>query len=260
MKILLKLLFAFMVAGLVGTTAWAQTNPSTAASSPTSTASVVANTSSTATGTQIAALSTPTLQIQLPPVALPRLASIRIRIDDNTIEKEKAFAKVQGLRDERDYAMHGLAALELKGKVSGHELGKVGDAVNAVNKVCAIGTDYIQLRLKKNSSWQFGLSMLSGLFGAATAAAPVISSAKVAGIAGLLTSNYKTEIAENGDTGHSNTELKKVLDDVRFELASGIQNYNRALLMATPDVASQLTQIRHLQAAVFEMHAACAYF
>jgi hypothetical protein len=200
------------------------------------------------------------VQIQLPPVALPRLASIRIRIDDNTIKKETAFFGVEQLRSERDTAMRNLATTELRGAATANELGKIAHAVNAVNKVCAIGTDYIQLRLQKNSRWQLGLSMLAGVFGAATAAAPVISSAKVAGIAGLLTSNYKTEIVENGDTGHSNTELKKVLDDVRFELASGIQNYNRALLMPIPDDAAKLSQFRHLQAAVFEMHAACAYF
>lgn len=197
---------------------------------------------------------------KLPAIAVPRLASIHIRIDDETIRKESAFAQVGGLRSTRDDAMRRLAAIELRGKVSAHELGKVADAVNAVNAVCAIGTDYIQLRLKKNSSRQFMFSLLTGFFGVATAAAPVVSTAKVAGIAGLASSSYKTDVVEDGDTGRSNAELRKVLEDVRVELASGIQNYNRALLMSQADDGAQLTQFRHLQAAVFEMHAACAYF
>ena len=258
MKTSQPLFLALMLVTLVGANAVAQVNPSLSASNPASTPSISALSVNTATSTQTAV--TPAAQIQLPPVALPRLASIRIRIDDNTIKKETAFFDVEHLRSERDAAMRNLATTELRGAANASELGKIAHAVNAVNKVCATGTDYIQLRLQKNSRWQLGLSMLAGVFGAATAAAPVISSAKVAGIAGLLTSNYKTEIVENGDTGHSNAELKKVLDDVRFELASGIQNYNRALLMPIPDDAAKLSQFRHLQAAVFEMHAACAYF
>jgi hypothetical protein len=258
MKTSLQLFLTLLLACSASVDAWAQVNPSPAASNPTPTASLAANTSSTATNTQTAAPQT--TQIQLPPVALPRLSSIRIRIDADVLKDNKAFADVVQARADRDYALEKLAATNLRDDVSAGELKHVAAAVNAVNKVCAFGTDYIQLRMQKNSRWQLGLGLLSGVFGAATAAAPVISSAKALGISGLLASNYKTEIVENGDTGHSNAELKKVLEDVRFELANGIQNYNRALLMPSHDKPSALAQFRHLQAAVFEMHSACAYF
>lgn len=198
--------------------------------------------------------------MQLPAIALPRLASIRIRIDDATIKNEEAFAQLPDLRGKRDIAMRSLAAINLRGVLSGSELGTVADAVNAVNRVCAMGTDYIQLRLKKNSTRQFAVSLITGFFGVATAAAPVVNTAKVAGIAGLVASNHKADIVEQGDTGRNSAELEKVLEDVRFELASAIQNYNRALLMPTSEDGAKISQLRHLQAAVFEMHAACAYF
>ena len=249
---------AFALAAIASTGAWAQANPSSVPSNPTVTASISVGSANTATSTQTAAK--PTEQVQLPPVALPRLSSIRIRIDEKTLDNKVAFEAVVDARTARDKALEQLAETNLRDDVSAGELKHVAKAVNAVNKVCAFGTDYIQMRMQKNSKWQLGIGMLAGIFGAATAAAPVISSAKAFGISGLIASNYKTEIVENGDTGHSNAELRKVLEDVRFELANAIQNYNRALLMPSTDKAAALSQFRHLQAAVFEMHAACAYF
>ena len=192
-------------------------------------------------------------------VTSPRLASIHIRIDDKTMA-EPGFTDTFKIREARNNAMTKLAETNLRGSISGSELKAVVTAVNAVNNVCALGTDYIQYRINKNSKSQFWINIVTGFFGVTTAAAPVVATAKAAGIAGLLASNYKSDILTNGDTGHSNAELKKVLEDVRIELASGTQNYNRALLMPNTSTQEQLSQYRHLQAAVSEMNAACAYF
>ncbi len=78
--------------------------------------------------------------------------------------------------------------------------------------------------------------------------------------AALLASQYKTDIIENGDSGHSNQDLKLILADIRQELATGIRNYNQALLMPSISQPEKLSQYRHLQAAMFEMNNACAYF
>jgi hypothetical protein len=258
MKNLSRFVLTLILAIISFTNVRAQANSSPASTSSSAISSASTSSANTASTATMAAK--PSEQSQLPAIALPRLASIHIRIDDDTIEKEKAFASLPELRSKRDLAMRNLAAIELRGAVSANELGKVADAVNAVNSICAMGTDYIQLRLKKNSSRQFMVSLITGFFGVATAAAPVVSTARAAGIAGLVSGNYKTDVVENGDAGRSNTDLKKVLEDVRYELASGIQNYNRALLMPIAEDGAKLAQFRHLQAAVFEMHAACAYF
>lgn len=199
----------------------------------------------------------------IPQLPMPKLASMQIRVDSlaeviGSNGRATPFAGIVGLRAERDNAITKVAGTELKGNVSATELGHLADAVLKINQVCNLGTDYIQHRLQRNSSHQFLTGLFVGLFATVGVAAPVISSAKVGGVAALLASQYKTDIIENGDSGHSNQDLKLILADIRQELATGIRNYNQALLMPSISQPEKLSQYRHLQAAMFEMNNACA--
>ena len=191
---------------------------------------------------------------------MPKLASAQIRIDEKGFTQESPFSAISGLRKARSDALDKMAHTNLSGAVSGKELAAVASASSAVLALCGLGTDYIQYRLGRNANTQFWYAVASGVFAVGTAGSVVIESAKAMGLTSVMLSNYKSNIVENGDSGHSNVDLKKVLDEVRSELAGGLHRYNFALLLPNGTTSEKLIQFRHLQAAVLEMNNACAFF
>ena len=191
---------------------------------------------------------------------MPKLSSAQIRIDEKASKDDARFKAIGSLRETRDKALDTMADTNLKGAVSGKELAAVASASSAVLALCGLGTDYIQYRLGRNANTQFWYAVASGVFAVGTAGTVVIESAKAMGLTSVMLSNYKSNIVENGDSGHSNVDLKKVLDEVRSELAGGLHRYNFALLLPNGTTSDKLTQFRHLQAAVLEMNNACAFF
>lgn len=194
---------------------------------------------------------------RLPALTSPRLASMQLRISD---KKFPQIEQIATARTKRDAAIKEVLSKDLKGGLNANELKPIADATAAIFEVCNIGSDYIQYRLEKNGKGLGWLSFFSGVFAAGTATTAVINSAKGLGLSTAALQSYKSGVVENGDSGHNNTELKKIQDDVKFELAAGISNYNKALLMPSISSVEKTNQYRHLQAAVIEMNNACAFF
>jgi hypothetical protein len=197
---------------------------------------------------------TSSAQDKTPPLSMPRLASIQVRVTG------KEFVVIDKARTDRDAAIQKVLSKELKGRISPAELLPLSHASTAIFDVCNIGNDYIQWRLKQNGKWSGLVSFFSGLTGVGAAASGILNTSKGLGLTSAALQNYNTGVAENGDAGHNTTQLKKIQEDVRFELATGINNFNRALLMPSVTEQDTVNQYRHLQAAVLEMNNACAFF
>lgn len=197
-----------------------------------------------------------------------KLASIRIRIDPNTLDKTTSsnitatgtFYDIVTLREARDNAIMALNGHNVGGAVDKTDYQKIAVAANAVMQVCGAGSDYIQYRIRKNSNREFWVGLAGNLLTGGMIASKINATTKLAGFSASATQTYEKAIVKEGDTDRNTPDLRNALEDIRLEIASGMGAYNRALFMPTSTPAQHVTRYYHLQAAVLEMHSACAFF
>jgi len=127
-------------------------------------------------------------------------------------------------------------------------------------QVCGAGSDCIQYRIRKNSNREFWVGLAGNLLTGGMIVSKINATTKLAGFAASATQTYEKAIVKEGDTDRNTPDLRNALEDIRLEVASGMGAYNRALLLPSSTQGERVSQYYHLQAAVLEMHSACAFF
>ena len=120
------------------------------------------------TQTTTAQTAMPDASSAMPPQAPLKLASIRIRIDAASLpdgNDTAAFKKIDAVRAKRDKSLEDMTATTFQGKLSKHEMLPIANAAQDVLKVCGMGTDYIQYRLRKNSDSLFNWGLFTSFLG-----------------------------------------------------------------------------------------------